>query len=122
MLSRHRPAPHLSFVSAIPEVVSCATIEEMCTQCDEVHAAIADMIREIPDELLNAAAYPEGWSASKNIKHIARSTRLFCKWIGGPDWLIALRGKVGENPTPLEKVRATNRPLNYDYGFYHVCI
>ena len=89
----------------------------MNRQCDELYAAIAEFIREVPEDQLTVNAFPEGWSVAKNIRHINRSTRLFMRWTRAPRWLIALRGKA-KNPGRVEKLTATNRPPHYDYGTY----
>lgn len=113
-----RPAPALlPFVSAIVEVHSCSTREEVLRQCDAVHEAIVRMLREMPDEYLTAPAYPEGWPAAKNIKHIARSNIYFSWYIGAPAWFLKLMGTAGK-ARRIEDMPATNRPLNFDYGSY----
>ena len=90
----------------------------MIRQCDEVHRAIVDFLNEIPDELLSAPAYPEGWSAAKNMQHIIRSNRWFARYIGMPSWLFKLFGKPKKPNLKVEDLRATNCPRNFDYGSY----
>jgi hypothetical protein len=105
-------------VRHLPEVRDCNTIPEMIEHADQVCNELIAFIREIPLDYLEVKAYPEGWSASKNVTHAVGTLRLVSKWIGAPLWVIRLRGKSKMEMPSIKEVRPTNRPPRYDYGTY----
>ena len=114
----YKPRRFIEHVRTLPEIRSCANREELIRHCDEVREEILEFIGEIPDDYLDTPAFPDGWTAARNVRHVASSARLFSRWVGAPAWLLKLRGRVKGPVKPIEEQIATNRPANYDYGSY----
>ncbi|MCB1137712.1 MAG: DinB family protein [Leptospiraceae bacterium] len=103
----------------LPEVHSTSTIPELVDQSDQIFQEVAAFIREIPLESLNVSGYPEGWSAAKNVRHVANTMSFLSSYLGAPSWLHKLRGQSKSKMPAIEEVRPTNRPPRYDYGTYN---
>ncbi len=105
-------------MTLLPEIYSCKTKEEMLKQITDVHNAIVNFYREIPDNAFQKNAIPDGWSVKKNMKHIISSNYLFARYIGLPRFFIKLLGKPDSPQKAIDKISPTNRPSIKDYGKY----
>lgn len=102
----------------LPTVRDCPTKPELLEHIREVHEGISAFVREIPPELLNGSAYPEGWTAARNVRHVAKTTRLVASWVGAPSWLMRLWGRPSKPNARASDLEPTNRPHMTDYGHY----
>ncbi|MBE7439277.1 MAG: DinB family protein [Spirochaetales bacterium] len=89
----------------------------MLEQIDSVNEAILRFLAEVPDELLAAPAYPEGWTVARNVKHALGFQKFTAFYLGLPSWLIRLLGRPRQPQKPIEKISATNREVA-EYGLY----
>lgn len=102
----------------LPEVRDCPTREELCRHVDEVCEGVAALVKEVPPELMRSRAYPDGWSAEKNVQHVISNGRFVAKWIGLPAWFLRLFGSAPRPAKTAAELVATNRPGKRDYGWY----
>lgn len=102
---------------SFPQIHSSPTKAGIVSQIESTQKALLDFYRSFPDEKLNCPGVPEGWSAARNMKHVASTNKYFGIWIGLPNWFLRLLGRPGK-VEPVEKQSPTNRPGITDYGTY----
>lgn len=108
---------------SLPHVIFSDTREKLLGQIEDVHIAILEFFREVPDDLLLAPAEPEGWTALKNMKHIASTNRVMSFWIRMPAGILRIYGRPTEPQPRVEDLVPTNRPFVKDHGCYRMhCI
>jgi len=101
----------------LPNVHSCETRAQLIDQIELINEAVLRFLAEVPDELLTARAYPEGWTVARNVKHALGFQKFTAFYLGLPSWLLRLPGKARQPQKPIEKISATNREPG-DYGLY----
>ncbi|MBI3396672.1 MAG: DinB family protein [Spirochaetia bacterium] len=103
----------------MPVVKHSATKQELLQQIDDVHNAIMDFYRDVPDDIIMSSADPEGWSVVRNMKHVASTNKLMSRWVGMPGGLLKLLGRPKKPGLKVEDLVPTNRPNLREYGRYH---
>ena len=103
---------------ALPTVRDCDTKAALLLHIKEVHEGVRAFVRAIPLPLLNAPAYPDGWTAARNVQHSTKTTNMVSVWVALPRWLLKLFGRPKNPKARVANLRPTNRPNMTDYGRY----
>jgi uncharacterized damage-inducible protein DinB len=104
---------------ALPIVIECKSKDEIIQQTMDVNRAIFNFYKEVPDNLLDSPAIPDGWSIKKNMKHvISTNNGLGRIWFSLPNFLLKLWFKPRIPQINIEKIDPTNRHGITDYGRY----
>lgn len=106
-------------METLPIVHDCKTKEELIEQANSVHKAIAEFYKNIPDNLFNGEAIPDGWSVKRNMKHVVSTNVFFAKWIGLPAFILKRFPKPSEKQLNAQTMVVTNRKGITDYGKYN---
>lgn len=105
-------------MQTLPTIYLCQNKEELFKQVLDVHKAIADFYRDLPDEFFFSKAIPDGWSIRRNMKHVISTNVTFGFWIGLPLFILKLRGKPKAKQPTVEALDPTNRHGITNYGKY----
>ena len=105
-------------MKVFPVIKESDSLEKLLVQVREVHEFLYEFYRDIPSNLFEAKAIPEGWSPRRNLEHIISSNKYFGLWIGAPRFLLKLWGEPRKVQIPIEKIDPTNRKAYREYGIY----
>jgi uncharacterized damage-inducible protein DinB len=105
-------------VQTLPTIYQCNSKDELKTQVINVHKALAEFYKNLPDEIFESPAIPDGWSVKRNMKHVISTNNLFSILIGLPRFLFKLLGKPKSDQPTVEKLDPTNRHGITNYGNY----
>ncbi|MBP7281662.1 MAG: DinB family protein [Leptospiraceae bacterium] len=105
-------------MQTLPTIYECKTKEELYKQVLDVHQAIIDFYRAVPDEFFGSRAIPDGWTVRRNMKHVVSTNISFGFWVGLPSFILKLFGKPKTKQPTIEALDPTNRHGITDYGKY----
>lgn len=103
---------------SLPVIVFSKNKAELVEQIDRVHRELAEFYRELPLDRMLVPADPLGWSARKNLHHIASTNRTMARYIGLPGWVLRMMGRPANASLTVEQIVPTNRPHITDHGTY----
>ncbi len=105
-------------MQTLPTIYECKTKEELYKQVLDVHKAIADFYRSLPDDIFGCRAIPDGWSVRRNMKHVISTNFAFGVWVGLPSFILKIFGKPKAKQPTIEALDPTNRHGITNYGRY----
>lgn len=102
----------------LPTIYQSKTKEELLKQVLDVHQAIAEFYRSIPEGYFESNAIPDGWSVRRNMKHVIGTNKAFGFFIGLPTFLLKILGKPKAKQPTVDQIDPTNRHGITNYGRY----